>query len=235
MDFSKYEPVTDWRDGELRVLEGTHWRDPAKKARWRPAERYVAYGRGLAVPHTIDEVLPDGLRVRVRQVDGRPQCVALEVGPPPPFLVDSPFDPPPVRSLNATYLRRQLGAIDRVVGKIVWLHTVRVMRAPGGEVVGFPAGLVTSDADLQTMWDRRTADVRETLVEEGMLPRRGRKPIPAETLAATAAAYREAKGRGVAVIPYIEKELHVHTSTAKKYVSRARRDGFLPKEEENNG
>jgi hypothetical protein len=232
LDYSRLKPVASWPGGLLRVCH-----DPAHSDRLAPGEPYLPYGTSYAIPATKQTVpQPDGVSLSVEYVDGALRLVGLEIDEQPdPFAqlrVERGMQPRTVtRWLTGKYLRSV--PVDRRLTEAAQQLAVRLYRRPRGEVIGVNAYASHVDQAIATESLAALSEAGEylhKLTADAIRDesRRGRRPIPAETLARAAEIAWEADAAGQSRSRAIAYRMSVQESTAKKYLRRAREAGFLP-------
>lgn len=232
LNYSRLEPVASWPGGLLRVCH-----DPARSDGLAPAESYLPYGTGYAIP-AANQTVPqlDGVTLSVEYVDGALRLVGLEIVDQPDTLAELRAEhgmkPRNVtRWLTGKYLRSV--PVDRRLAEAAQQLAVRLYRRPRGEVIGVHAyeshidqAITTDDlAALSEAGEYLSKITADAIRGES---RRGRRPIPVETLARAAEIAREADAAGESRSRAITHRMCVQESTAKKYLRRAREAGMLP-------
>jgi hypothetical protein len=235
VDVSKLAPVLEaWEAGPLRV-----YLNPHTSSKLKPARPYAPYGVGYAVPLEGTWPLPNGVHLHLKLIDGVLRIVGIEVGERPPDFDEKLYEEKGIKQvtrlewLTGAYLRGL--PVDKYSRRLARELAVRLYRRPRGEVIGvdaYEAGLqeATNEFDFSGVVaaQKQLDEHSQQVLNRHTKRRRGRPPIPAETLQQAAEIARKAEADGVSPNGRICLEMQVQPSTAKKYLAKARKDGLLP-------
>lgn len=161
---------------------------------------------------------PYRLALHFAVVEGRLECVGLEVGHRSEARMEFGPDSFALKPITSTLLR------DIRLGELV----ERYIQDPNFEWrLEHDAAATEYLPEFEEIMTR-ASQVLETLVSAKQKKPRGRPALPPEHYVDVARIYTEAYQRGLKPTKAVQEELSVSKSTAAKWVSRCRELGLLP-------